>query len=271
MILKKREQKPDRRMSPFIGALLFLISVVLLVVTGPLGFVYGLLHSLFSRGLKGVGEYLLKIAISVDQLGNVLMQHLLNLLWVKKGGYQFGNRDETISSALGRNRQLGTLTSFGLAIDAFLDRIDPQHSLNSIDYYIEPSAAVIVRLSWICILDNKLLFLRFTGQKELFLPGGHRDPKESDEEQLAKYLKDLLGIDLERSGFKDLGTYESNYLGNDQANFLRQHTYSAPFQGTFKPTSGLEPLIWVGYPQKNLLTIADQEIMEVLKMKRLLS
>ncbi len=258
-------------MPPFIGALLFLISVVLLLVTGPLGFLYGLLHTLFSRGFKGVGEYLLKIAISIDQLGNVLMQHLLNLLWVKQGGYQFGNRDETISSALGRNRQLGTLTSFGLAIDGFLDLIDPRHSLDSIDYYIEPSAAVIVRLSWICIMDNKLLFLRFSGQDELFLPGGHRDPREADEDQLSTYLRNLLNIDLEKNSFKDLGTYESRYAGKDPATFLRQHTYSAEFSGTFKPTSGLEPIIWIGYPQKNLLTRADQKIMEAMKRKGLLS
>jgi len=75
----------------------------------------------------------------VDQLGNVIMQHLLNLLLVKKGGYKFGNRDETISSALGKNKQKNMLTGFGKSIDKILDIIDANHSLNSIDYYIEPN------------------------------------------------------------------------------------------------------------------------------------
>ena len=140
MIFKKHSQQPSKKVNPFIGLLLFLISVLLLLITGPLGFIYGLLHGIFTRGLRGIGEYLLKIAISIDQLGNVIMQHLLNLLWVKKGGYPFGNRDETISSALGKNKAQGTLTAFGKLIDNILDLIDPNHSLNSIDYYVEPVA-----------------------------------------------------------------------------------------------------------------------------------
>ncbi|MGB5554468.1 MAG: NUDIX hydrolase, partial [Flavobacteriaceae bacterium] len=77
MILKKEATRPDKKTNPFIGVLLFLISVLLLCITGPLGFIYGLLHSLFSKGFRGLGEYLLKIATSIDQLGNVIMQHLL--------------------------------------------------------------------------------------------------------------------------------------------------------------------------------------------------
>ncbi len=139
MIIKRQVDQTKNKANSIIGILLFFISIVLLVITGPLGFLYGLFYSLFTKGLKGVGEYSLKIALSIDQLGNVLMQYLLNMLWVKKGGYKFGNRDETISSALGRNKQKGTLTSFGKGIDNILDRIDPNHSLNSIDYYIEPT------------------------------------------------------------------------------------------------------------------------------------
>jgi hypothetical protein len=139
MIRRKRPVKKDKKVHPLIGALLFLISILLLIITGPLGFLYGVFHGLLSSGIKGIGEYLLKIAISIDQLGNVLMQHLLNLLWIKRNGYKFGNRDETISSALGRNKKQGTLTAFGRFIDRILDLIDPDHSLNSIDYYVEPS------------------------------------------------------------------------------------------------------------------------------------
>ena len=139
MIHKKQKTASDKKVNPVIGLLLFCISIVLMLVTGPLGFIYGIFHTLFTRGVSGIGEFLLKMAISVDQLGNVIMQHLLNLLWVKKGGYMFGNRDETISSALGKNKQNDTLTGFGKAIDKILDIIDADHSLNSIDYYVEPN------------------------------------------------------------------------------------------------------------------------------------
>lgn len=139
MIHKKRSQNPNKKVNPVIGLLLFLISILLIAITGPLGFIYGLLHALFTKGFAGIGEFLLKIAISIDQLGNVIMQHLLNLLLVKTEGYRFGNRDETISSAIGKNKEKDTLTALGKLIDAILDIIDRNHSLDSIDYYIEPN------------------------------------------------------------------------------------------------------------------------------------
>jgi len=138
MIFKKQPEQSAKKVNPLFGFLLFLISILLLVLTGPIGFLYGCCHGLLTRGITGIGEYLLKVSISIDQLGNVLMQHLLNALWVREGGYLFGNRDETISSALGKNKTQQTLTGFGRLIDSILEFIDPNHSLNSIDYYVEP-------------------------------------------------------------------------------------------------------------------------------------
>ncbi len=140
MILHKEDCQKDKKANPIIGILLLIISIVLFIFTGPIGFVFGLLRELFKTGLKGVGSYSLQLAIAIDQLGNVLMQHLFNAIWITKKGYRFGNRDETISSALGKNKQLNTLTGFGKFIDKILDLIDPNHSLNSIDYYIQPPA-----------------------------------------------------------------------------------------------------------------------------------
>ncbi|SFW76809.1 hypothetical protein SAMN02927921_04162 [Sinomicrobium oceani] len=130
--------KEKKRVRPLIGVLLFAISIVLFVITCPLGFIYGLFYTAIQKSVRGIGEYTLQMAISIDQLGNVVMQHILNLLLIKKGGYKFGNRDETISSAIGKNIQLETLSGFGKLIDKILDFIDPDHSLNSIDYHIEP-------------------------------------------------------------------------------------------------------------------------------------
>ena len=138
MIFKAVDGKKVKKTNPFIGLLLLLISLLLVFTTGVLGFVFGFFSQLFTKGFKGIGEFSLQTAISIDQLGNVIMQHLLNLIWIKKGGYKFGNRDETISSVLGKNKRLGLLTGFGKAIDKLLDVIDPNHSLNSIDYFIEP-------------------------------------------------------------------------------------------------------------------------------------
>jgi hypothetical protein len=271
MIFKKQIFQPDRKVHPLTGVFLFLISIVLLLVTGPFGLAFGIIRAMVLKGIRGLGEYFLKIAVSVDQLGNVLMQHLLNALWAREGGYAFGNRDETISSALGRNRKLGTLTGFGLAVDAFLDAIDPEHSLNSIDYYIEPSPAIIDRISFIHTRDNKVLFLKEEGMPFYFLPGGPRIAGESDADRLNLYLSVQLGILGNPKKLVALGTYENRYDLQHPAVFLRQHCYTMPLSGVLQTAPGLEGPYWLGYEERTKLTGPDKVIMEALLKKGVLT
>ncbi|WP_064198656.1 MULTISPECIES: hypothetical protein [Emticicia] len=125
--------------NPIIGIILLLVSIILSIITLPLGIIWGIIYTIYKKSIQGLGEYCLEIAISIDQLGNVIMQHLLNLIWItKKSENKFGNRDETISSVLGKNKRDNTLTRFGIGIANLLDSIDENHVLNSIDYHIEP-------------------------------------------------------------------------------------------------------------------------------------
>ena len=132
----KKDFARHNRNNPVVGVLLLNIAIILLVITAPLGFIFGVLFNLPS--FKKIGDFCLKVAISVDQLGNVIMQHLLNISLIVKGGYRFGNRDETISSVIGKNKSANTLAPLGKLLATVLDGIDSGHSLNSIDYYIEP-------------------------------------------------------------------------------------------------------------------------------------
>lgn len=137
----KKDFARHNRNNPVVGVLLLNIAIILLVITAPLGFIFGVLFNLPS--FKKIGDFCLKVAISVDQLGNVIMQHLLNISLIVKGGYRFGNRDETISSVIGKNKTNGTLSFLGRFLDTILEIIESKHSLNSIDYYIEPETDAI--------------------------------------------------------------------------------------------------------------------------------
>ncbi len=270
MILKKQVYRPDKKANPVIGLLLFLISIVLFAISGPLGFIYGILHSLFTKGFRGVGEYLLKIAISIDQLGNVQMQHLLNVLWIKEGGYKFGNRDETISSALGRNNKLGTLTGFGRMIDKFLDLIDPDHSLNSIDYYIEPSEQIIDKLAWIYIVDGKILSTRSKGKSKYYIPGGKREFGESDAEALFREIKEELSVTLELRSLSFIGIFEASADGHKPEILVRMTCYSADYSGALQPDSEIEEIVWLTYEDREKVSEVDKLIFDYLKDQALL-
>ena len=128
--------KKEAPMSLLMSFLLFCIAIVLLIFTTPIGFFYALLRQLFFDKLKSLSVYFLEVAISIDNTGNVMMQHLLNdfLLIKQKETYYFGNKKETISSVIGKNSLTNTLSPLGKALNAFLNWIDKDHSFNSIIY-----------------------------------------------------------------------------------------------------------------------------------------
>ena len=128
--------KKEPTMSLLKSFLLFCIAIVLLIFTTPIGFFYALLRQLFFGKLKSLSVYFLEVAISIDNTGNVMMQYLLNdlLLIKRQETYYFGNKKETISSVIGKNSLTNTLSPLGKALNAFLNWIDKDHSLNSIMY-----------------------------------------------------------------------------------------------------------------------------------------
>lgn len=116
--------------------LLFCIALVLFVATTPIGFLYTVVRQfLFRKGVL-LQVYCIEVALALDHAGNVMMQFILNdtLLIQHPHTYYFGNKKETISSVIGKNSQTNTLSRWGKTLDAFLNYIDKDHSLNAINY-----------------------------------------------------------------------------------------------------------------------------------------
>lgn len=85
----------------------------------------------FKEYLQKNGKYFYQVGYSIDQTANVILKYPANAILIKSCGYLFGNPDETISSALGKNKIWGTLTWSGWALCKFLDLIDPNHCIKA--------------------------------------------------------------------------------------------------------------------------------------------
>lgn len=107
--------------------LLYIIARILAVALLPLGFIY----SLFKKGL---GNYFYKMAIAIDQLGNVGLAPLFNDILIAPNSLnKFGNEDETISSVIGKNYKANKLKPLGMLLRNILHKLDPNHSVNAIE------------------------------------------------------------------------------------------------------------------------------------------
>jgi hypothetical protein len=117
---------------------LLFIAFVLLVTTAPFGFLYALIRQTFLKKADALSVYFLELALSIDNAGNVLMQHVLNdlLLIQNKKSYYFGNKLETISSVIGKNDLTNTLSKMGITLNTFLNWVDKDHAFNSINYNV---------------------------------------------------------------------------------------------------------------------------------------
>jgi len=119
------------------GTVLAFVSLFLATILYPLGLALTFIINLYKRrwkfSFKRLDQQFLSIATSIDASGNVICKDLFNLILIKKGGYEFGKRKETISSVLGKNQRDKTLTSTGKVIVFILDKIETDHCLISID------------------------------------------------------------------------------------------------------------------------------------------
>jgi hypothetical protein len=112
------------------GFIMYLVSVVLSIIL----FIPAIVVSLFKlRSLKELNDYFARMATGRDAYYNAVCAELFNAFFITRGGYAFGKRKETISSALGKNKEQGTLTWLGKAMDRLLSLIDKDHCLKSID------------------------------------------------------------------------------------------------------------------------------------------
>ena len=113
------------------GFILLIIAVLMSIILYPLGLLYSLITFRFS--FKQLGAYWYVMAVSVDQLGNVVMSTLFNDLLISKYGYKFGDEDATVSMALGVNKKMGTLKPLGKFIADLLNKIDEDHVEKAIE------------------------------------------------------------------------------------------------------------------------------------------
>ena len=106
-----------------------MLGLILFIIAYVLYFPLTLINFLLVRN-KG---YFRDSAITIDKLANREFRTLWNKVLIVETGYRFGNINETISSALGKNQRDKTLSATGKALVFILDKIDPNHCVKSID------------------------------------------------------------------------------------------------------------------------------------------
>jgi len=120
-----------------ISIALVVVAIIIFAILLIPAIIWGIIISLYKRkaknGFKELSEWFMTWAISIDQLANVICKDLFNSTLITGNGVEFGNPDETISGVLGKNKRAETLSKIGKGLDWLLEKLDPNHSIKSIE------------------------------------------------------------------------------------------------------------------------------------------
>ncbi len=98
------------------------------------------------------------------------------------------------------------------------------------------------RVAAIIIQKGKLLFVKGKGYDELWTPGGKVEPGESEEECMARELKEEIGVELVSMRFFGEYLRESPY---EPQKMVGSRVYIVDIAGKIKPAHEIKKHIWV--------------------------
>lgn len=73
-------------------------------------------------------------------------------------------------------------------------------------------SANIDKIAWLYLLDGRILGARSKGKDMYYLPGGKREPGESDLETLKREVKEELSVQILPGTAEHFGTFEAKAM-----------------------------------------------------------
>lgn len=129
---------------------------------------------------------------------------------------------------------------------------------------------LIDKLAWIFIQDGKLLTVRSKGKTLFYLPGGKREPGESDEQALIREIREELSVELLPDSIRYADTFVGPADGKADDVSVQLTCYFADFSGELKPDAEIEELRYLSSVDEAVFSKAAWIAAEWLKEKSLI-
>ena len=126
---------------------------------------------------------------------------------------------------------------------------------------------MIDKLAWIHIENGRVLCARSRGEDTFFLPGGKREPGESDEQALAREIREELSVTLTVG--KRLHVFEAQAHSQPEGVLVRMTCYSGESTGELHPAAEIEEVAWLTYEERDRVSLVAQQIFDWLRDERM--
>lgn len=122
----------------------------------------------------------------------------------------------------------------------------------------------IDKIALLYMKDGKILSTLSKGKDTYYLPGGKREPGETDEETLVRECREELSIDINKDTIKYYGTFSAQAHGKAEGVLVKMTCYMADFDGELKANSEIQEIRWLNYSDLDKISPVDKLIFEDL-------
>ncbi|MBE1500855.1 8-oxo-dGTP pyrophosphatase MutT (NUDIX family) [Amycolatopsis lexingtonensis] len=122
---------------------------------------------------------------------------------------------------------------------------------------------MIDKIAWLHPVGGRILSTRSRGKDVYYLPGGKREPGESDAETLIREIHEELDVAITPSTIAPAGVFEAEAHGH-AGTLVRMTCYTAEYTGTPAASSEIEEIAWLTYADRDRVSAVDKLIFDHL-------
>ncbi|TGE14292.1 NUDIX hydrolase [Hymenobacter elongatus] len=123
---------------------------------------------------------------------------------------------------------------------------------------------IIDKVAWLHLHEGKLLSTRSRGKDRYYIPGGKREPGETDAQTLIREIREELTVELDPASLTYIDTFEAQAHGHATGILVRMICYAARHTGTVQPAAEIEEVAWLTYRDRPRVSPVDQLIFDQL-------
>ncbi|MDT0446416.1 NUDIX hydrolase [Streptomyces johnsoniae] len=123
---------------------------------------------------------------------------------------------------------------------------------------------LIDTVAWVHLADGRILGARSRGKELFYIPGGKREPGESDVQTLVREVREELAVALDPDSAEHVGTYTAQAEGHPDGTLVRMACYTARHEGTPRASNEIEEIAWLSLADRHRTPLVDQAAFDAL-------
>lgn len=132
-------------------------------------------------------------------------------------------------------------------------------------------SSMIDKVAWIHLENGRVLCAQSKGKESYYMPGGKREPGETDQECLTREIMEELSVRLKPETIAHFGSFEAQAHGKAEGVIVKMACYTAEYEGTLAPASEIGEIAWLTYADREKVSPVVQIIFDRLREMKLLN